>query len=106
LAQRYNKKSKKANNYQKNSKIFKEDQIMTIIVEIKEKARLILNGFGQLQVDYWFQGPFSSGWRCDGHMYNNNKNGMEKAMLNFYQTLLLFTNYELAEEIERQVKAI
>jgi hypothetical protein len=79
---------------------------MTTIIEIKEKARLILNGFGQLQVDYWFQGPFSNGWRCDGHMYNNNRNGMEKAMLNFYHTLLLFTNYELAEEIEKQVKAI
>jgi hypothetical protein len=39
-------------------------------------------------------------------MYNNNRNGMEKAMLNFYHTLLLFTNYELAEEIEKQVKAI
>ena len=31
---------------------------------------------------------------------------LHAAMLNFYHTLLLFTNYELAEEIERQVKAI
>ena len=49
---------------------------MTTIIEIKERARLILNNFGKLQVDYWFQGPFSNGWRCDGHMYNNNRNGM------------------------------